>query len=122
MTKLGKFVAAWVAVACGLGANGAETWRVSEIAFESRGATGADVELDFVFTQDGRTLRRPAFWDGGNVYRVRFALPTVGKWSWRTEAAGEKSLDGRKGRRWTTTSTVASRGDRSTGLRRTIRM
>ena len=97
MTKLGKFVAAWVAVACGLGANGAETWRVSEIAFESRGATGADVELDVVFTQDGRTLRRPAFWDGGNVYRVRFALPTVGKWSWRTEAAGEKSLDGRKG-------------------------
>ena len=50
MTRLGKLAAVWIALVCGLGANGAETWRVSEIAFESRGATGADVELDVVFT------------------------------------------------------------------------
>lgn len=92
-----KFLTMAVLACSGLVTSAAETWRVSELAFESRGATGADVELDVVFTQAGRTLRRPAFWDGGNLYRVRFALPTAGTWAWRTEAPGEKSLDGRNG-------------------------
>ncbi len=74
----------------------AETWRMREWSFESSGATGVDVALDVDFTCGGRTMRRPAFWDGGRTHRVRFAPPCAGTWTWRTVSA-EKSLDGKTG-------------------------
>ena len=42
-------------------------------------------------------MRRPAYWDGGKTYRVRFAPPEAGLWTWRTECQAEKSLDGLAG-------------------------
>src|SRR5262249_5292521 len=36
---------------------------------------------------DGNVLRRPAFFDGGRTWRIRFASPIAyGKWQWTTTA------------------------------------
>ena len=44
--------------------------------------------LDAVFTTpDGRQLRVPAFWAGGKTWRVRYASPTRGRHSFRTECS-----------------------------------
>lgn len=48
---------------------------------------GVDVWADFTHAATGQVVRRPAFWDGGNVWRVRFASPgQEGAWQWRTFA------------------------------------
>ncbi|MDT0322750.1 apiosidase-like domain-containing protein [Streptomyces millisiae] len=52
------------------------------------------------FTHDsGATLRRPAFWDGGRTWRIRFASPLAGgRWRWRTAAdVDDPGLVGRTG-------------------------
>ncbi|GAB4403481.1 MAG: DUF4038 domain-containing protein [Bacteroidia bacterium] len=48
-----------------------------------------DVEAWAVFTHEasGDTLLRPAFWDGGQQWRVRAALPLLGAWRWQTFSA-----------------------------------
>ncbi|MPY48397.1 apiosidase-like domain-containing protein [Streptomyces acidicola] len=59
-----------------------------------------DVEVWADFTHDtGMTVRRPAFWDGGRVWRVRFAPPlSGGRWIWRTHSSVEDpGLGGRMG-------------------------
>lgn len=45
-----------------------------------------EVNLTAVFTHEsGLVYRRPGFWDGGNVWKVRFAPPNdAGLWKWRT--------------------------------------
>lgn len=45
-----------------------------------------DVWADFTGPQ-GQALRRPAFYDGGGTWRVRFAAPSAGSWHWLTEAS-----------------------------------
>ncbi len=44
--------------------------------------TGVDVWVDFTAADDGATIRRPAFWDGGDAWKVRFAAPAPGRWTW----------------------------------------
>jgi len=45
----------------------------------------AEVEVWAEFTHEGGViLRRPAFWDGGRAWKVRFAAPAAGRWSWRS--------------------------------------
>jgi hypothetical protein len=34
--------------------------------------------------ESGQTLRRPAFWDSGRVWKIRFAPTAVGRWSWQS--------------------------------------
>ena len=81
----------------------AETWRMVELGFESvsdYAAGGGDrvrMDVEFVHDQSGDILIRPAFWDGDNVFRVRFAPTKAGKWTWRTTCADDASLDGKKG-------------------------
>ncbi|WP_432561509.1 apiosidase-like domain-containing protein [Kineococcus sp. SYSU DK003] len=49
--------------------------------------TGVDVDVTFTHTS-GRVVRRPAFWDGGTTWRVRFASPgPTGRWSWTSSAS-----------------------------------
>ena len=49
--------------------------------------TGVEVWADFTH-DDGSSLRRPAFYDGGRTWRVRFASPRgEGSWRWRTTSA-----------------------------------
>ncbi|MGB3491376.1 MAG: DUF4038 domain-containing protein [Elainellaceae cyanobacterium] len=67
----------------------APQWQEVELSFEASQSYDnpyTDVEVAVVFTHsDGEQLKRPAFWDGGNVWRVRFASPTAeGQWSWRS--------------------------------------
>ena len=76
---------------------------MTELKFESSNdytsGGSEDVTLDVTFThpQTGETLVRPAFWDGGNVFLVRFAPTMVGKWEWSASCPQDKSLDGLKG-------------------------
>ena len=43
-----------------------------------------DIELDVQFTRAGREIIVPAFWAGENVWKVRFAPPAEGTWSYHT--------------------------------------
>jgi len=84
-------------------AHAAETWRMTELSFESGRDYGAgggdDVRLYCVFSNrtDGAVVRRPGFWDGGRTFRVRFAPVSAGEWIWKTSCDGDTSLAGRSG-------------------------
>src|SRR5690242_8582471 len=41
--------------------------------------------IDFTH-ETGRQVRRPAFWDGGQTWRVRFAPSLPGRWSWQASS------------------------------------
>jgi hypothetical protein len=59
-----------------------------------------DVEVWAEFIHDGGvTLRRPVFWDGGRVWKIRFASPlSQGRWSWRSLSSGQDAgLAGQSG-------------------------
>lgn len=46
-----------------------------------------EVLLDADLTApDGKRVRVPGYWDGGNTWRVRFAPMTVGNWAWKTHS------------------------------------
>jgi hypothetical protein len=68
----------------------AETWKTIEIVLTAQ-VEHADPELlsvDALFAHDdGFEIRRPAFWDGGATWRVRFAPTKVGVWSMVTRAS-----------------------------------
>ena len=50
-----------------------------------------DVEVWAEFTHDsGARLHRPAFWDGGRAWKIRFASPlAAGRWTWRSVSSVE---------------------------------
>lgn len=53
-----------------------------------------DVELDVVITgPDGKNHRVPAFWAGEQTWRVRFAPPLPGRYSYRTVATDRGNTD-----------------------------
>ena len=55
-----------------------------------------DMHADFR-SPAGRALRLSGFWDGGDVWKVRFTPPEPGLWSYETGAEGDESLDGLRG-------------------------
>ncbi|UVI33523.1 S-layer homology domain-containing protein [Paenibacillus spongiae] len=63
----------------------AETWRELEFALESLAAYDnpfLDVDATATFTgPSGEILTRPAFWDGGGTWKVRFAPTSAGEWT-----------------------------------------
>ncbi|MEW1956461.1 DUF4038 domain-containing protein [Kineococcus sp. NPDC059986] len=67
-------------------------WSPHEIALtadtpHSDPYTAVDVWATFTH-ESGRTVRRPAFWDGGSTWRVRFASPGLtGRWTWESAAS-----------------------------------
>src|SRR5260221_8687781 len=72
----------------------AHHWREVEIELTSeRDYANAytDVEVWAEFTHDaGTMLRRPAFWDGGRAWNIRFTSPiAMGRWTWRTFSSVE---------------------------------
>ena len=81
----------------------AQTWVMTELRFESStdyASGGSDeVMMDVAFThrKTGQTLVRPAFWDGDNVFLVRFAPTRKGKWTWTSNCPQDTALDGLKG-------------------------
>jgi hypothetical protein len=59
------------------------TWREVELTLSRNHPEpyAAEVWAEFEH-ESGTTLRRPAFWDGGDTWRVRFAAPEPGRWRW----------------------------------------
>jgi hypothetical protein len=81
----------------------AQPWREVELAFTAardyaNPYTELDVWADFTHSS-GLTLRRPAFWDGGRTWRVRFASPRAdGNWAWRSACSvDDAGLAGQSG-------------------------
>jgi len=66
----------------------AEQWRVAEISLTSTISYTdpfQDVDLTATFTgPNGEVITRPAFWDGGSTWRIRFAPTLVGTWTYST--------------------------------------
>ncbi|MEX1239715.1 MAG: DUF4038 domain-containing protein [Cyclobacteriaceae bacterium] len=69
-----------------------QQWTTHEIRFESEktyanGYTDVDLWVSFI-NDHGDSLLRPAFWDGGNTWKVRFAPPDSGAtWTWSSHAS-----------------------------------
>lgn len=69
---------------------GVHPWQEIEITLTSADAytnpyVEAEVWADFVHENTGTVLRRPAFWDGGHLWKIRFASPAlVGEWRWQS--------------------------------------
>ncbi len=65
----------------------AETWvknevvLVSDIWYEDG---FNDVDVDLILTNGTTTYTIPGFWDGDSTWRVRFACPTAGTWTYTT--------------------------------------
>jgi hypothetical protein len=60
-----------------------------------------EVTLDVVFIDPhGRELRVPAFWDGGNTWKVRYASPLIGAHPFHSECSdkGDKGLNNIRGK------------------------
>lgn len=80
-----------------------ETWRMMELSFSSDtdySSVGADdvrMDVEFVHKKTGQTIIRPAFWDGGKTFLVRFAPTAEGNWEWVTECSDDPSLAGHEG-------------------------
>lgn len=82
---------------------GAEQWTTSEIVLTSErdylnGYT--DVEVWAIFSNENNdSIKRPAFWDGGNTWKLRFAPPDTGSiWRWKTYSEpADKGLSGKTG-------------------------
>src|SRR5689334_1596020 len=76
-------------------------WREVEIdltSSQAHDAPYAEVEVWADFTCGSEVLRRPAFWDGGDAWRVRFAPPHAGDWHWVSAAnVDDPGLHGRAG-------------------------
>ena len=78
-------------------------WREHEITLTATGDfpnpyTDVNVWAEFVH-DNGAVLRRPAFWDENQVWRLRFASPIAeGRWTWRSHSSVEDSgLSGQSG-------------------------
>ncbi len=76
-------------------------WQEVEIELTADAAWTApytDVEVWADFACGDEVLRRPAFWDGGDRWRLRFAAPHAGDWEWATAAnVDDPGLAGRAG-------------------------
>jgi hypothetical protein len=84
-------------------------WVAQEISFVSRPSaayrqpfTEVDLYVDFTHLASGRQIRRPAFWDGGSRWKVRFAPELQGEWRYVTrgtlgDGRSDAGLIGRSG-------------------------
>lgn len=82
----------------------AQTWRMSELKFKAvrdyseGGAEKVLMDVTFKHRKSGETIVRPAFWDGDNVFLVRFAPTRKGIWVWESTCREDKTLDGLNGK------------------------
>ena len=58
-----------------------------------------EIELDVIYTWDDLTWRVPAFWAGGRTWKVRFAAPELGIYSFKTVCSdpSDSGLHGQEG-------------------------
>ena len=65
----------------------AETWRANEITLISDKKYDdpyRDVDVSLTLTNGEVTYTVPGFWDGGDIWRIRFMCPTAGRWTYTT--------------------------------------
>ena len=63
------------------------TWVANELVLISNKTYSnpfMDVNVDLVLTNGKETYNVPGFWDGGNIWRVRFVCTSVGDWTYTT--------------------------------------
>lgn len=82
----------------------AEQWKELTIELLADGHYAnsyTDIDVYAIFSHDSYgEIRRPAFWDGANSWKIRFASPVAeGRWQWESFASetDDKGLHGRKG-------------------------
>ncbi len=71
-----------------------KTWIAEEIEFKSAKTYNnpfEDVDLEVTFTLGKNKMVVPAFWDGGDVWKVRFSLPKVGVWKYVTKCTDKEN-------------------------------
>ena len=70
------------------------TGEVFETSFESSRDYKnpfTEVEVDVLFSNGKREWKVPAFWDGGRTWKVRFAAPEVGTYTYRAVATDKSN-------------------------------
>ncbi len=78
-------------------------WGVFERTLTTPGSYSDEEKYGAVWVEaaftgpDGQMYTVPGFWDGGNVWRVRFAPPQPGEWTY-TVASSDAAMAGRHGR------------------------
>lgn len=75
-----------------------EQWGHGELVFRgpADGNPYVDVQFSARFSQGERTIDILGFWDGGDVYKIRFSPPTPGPWRYQTRS-NRPELDGKSG-------------------------
>jgi hypothetical protein len=72
-----------------------QQWQAIEITLNSSHSYAdpfQDVDVTATFTRPGsKSIARPAFWDGGSTWKVRFAPPQVGTWTMTTTSTDAKN-------------------------------
>ncbi len=81
----------------------ARTWVAAEITLESEKIYADpfnDVDVNLVLAGCGVKYIIPAFWNGGNEWKIRFVCPSEGEWLYKTECTDKEndSLNGRTGK------------------------
>ncbi len=73
-----------------------EVWHAHEITLHAERTYAhpfEDVDVTAMFSgPKGVTLRRPAFWDGGDTWRIRFAPTAPGNWTYVTTCSNAVDL------------------------------
>ena len=95
-------------------ADAVEMWDIFEITLQGpedeAGHNAFEVELHATFLSvSGASITARGFFDGGDVYKVRFSPGEVGAWSFVT-ASPCKLLDGHRGDFYVTSPTGANHG------------
>jgi len=80
-----------------------ERWNVYEVTLFSNVCYAnpyVDVKVSANFIgPDGQSVYREAFWDGGNIWKIRFAPIAHGRWTWETSSSNtvDKGLHNQSG-------------------------
>ncbi|MFC1762463.1 DUF4038 domain-containing protein [Planctomycetota bacterium] len=93
---------AGVTVSAHAEANAVKVMAVNEISFNAQKEyANAYMDVDLwvdLNGPDGLSYRIPAFWDGGQTFRVRLVAIKPGKWTWSTgKTTGDSGLDNKSG-------------------------
>ena len=97
VTLIASVILAMLAIVQESGAAEGGSNQMIEISFTSRKVYADpfnELDLNVVVTApDGTTKRVPAFWAGGNVWKVRYASPHVGSHPFKTECSDTSNPD-----------------------------
>lgn len=88
-----------------------ERWGVYEVTLShaTQGNPYLDVQLSATFTNGKQSVKVPGFWDGENVYKVRFMPPAQENWRYETRS-NIPALSGKTGSFRVTAPLAGNRG------------